>query len=180
MTDQASLLIRRLRPADAEALAAFYNGLSKASIRTFRPLGTKTAADVCLKLALKNGIEKDIRFDLLALHGPRVVGWCFLWDLDRRKPKFGLGIADAHHGQGLGGTLMDRVMQAAHDRRLARVFLTVVKDNVVAWRLYEQRGFVRYEEYVSKDDGETYLRMVCGLRHSEPAEQACAVKHFCP
>lgn len=163
MTDLASLLIRRMLPADAEALAAFYNGLSKASIRTFRPLGTQTAAAACLKLALNNGVEKDSRFDLLALAGPRVVGWCFLWDLDTDKPMFGLGIADDHHGWGLGGTLMDRVMQAARDRRLARVFLTVVKDNQVAWRLYEKRGFVRYDEYVSKDDGETYLRMACGL-----------------
>ncbi|MCY3019692.1 MAG: GNAT family N-acetyltransferase [Planctomycetota bacterium] len=176
MTDQTSFLIRRMQPADAETLAAFYNGLSKASIRTFRPLGTKTAADVCLKLALNNGVEKDIRFDLLALTGPRVVGWCFLWDLDTDKPMFGLGIADDHHGQGLGGTLMDRVMQTARDRRLAQVFLTVVKDNVVAWRLYEKRGFVRYDEYISKDDGETYLRMACGLRGGEPAEQAASVK----
>jgi hypothetical protein len=41
----------------------------------------------------------------------------------------------------------------------------------VAWRLYEKRGFVRYGEYISKDDGETYLRMVCSLCPNEPAEQ---------
>ncbi|MGD0090117.1 MAG: GNAT family N-acetyltransferase [Planctomycetota bacterium] len=176
MADQASFLFRRMRPADAEALAAFYNGLSKASIRTFRPLGTETAPGTCLKLALDNGIEKDVRYDLLALDGPRIVGWCFLWDLDTDKPMFGLGIADDHHGRGLGGTLMDRVLQAARDRRLPQVFLTVVKDNAVAWRLYEKRGFARYDEYVGKDDGETYLRMACCLRRGEPPELAAPAK----
>ena len=87
-------------------------------MRTFRPLGTETTADACPKLALNNGVDKDIRFDLLALDGLRVAGWCFLWDLDTGKPMFGLGIADDHHGQGLGGTLMDRVMQAARSRLL--------------------------------------------------------------
>ena len=161
MAAPISFLFRRLQPADAEALAAFYNGLSTASIRTFRPLGTKTTVDECLKLALRNGVESDSRFDLLAMAGPCVVGWCFLWDMDTDKPMFGLGVSDDHRGLGLGGTLMDRVMQVARERGLRRVFLTVVKDNVVAWRLYEKRGFVRYDEYVEKNDGETYFRMAC-------------------
>ena len=59
-------------------------------MHTFRPLGAETTADTCLGLALNNGVDKDIRFGLLALDGLRAFGWGFLWDLDTGKPVFGL------------------------------------------------------------------------------------------
>jgi ribosomal protein S18 acetylase RimI-like enzyme len=54
---------------------------------------------------------------------------------------------------------MDLVMNEARERGLKQVILTVVKDNAVAWRLYEKRGFARYGEFVDAADGQTYLRM---------------------
>jgi hypothetical protein len=41
-----AIVLRRLAPGDAEALAAFYNGLREASKRTFRPLGVTTTVAV--------------------------------------------------------------------------------------------------------------------------------------
>ena len=139
---------------------AFYNGLSQKSIRTFRPLGVKAELEKCRDVVLGNEAERQTRYDLVAVSGTRIVGWCFLWDLDTCKPSFGLGIADDWQGQGLGGMLMDCVMAAGDTWALKRIFLTAVKDNEVAWRMYAKRGFFQYGEYVDKVDGETYLQMM--------------------
>lgn len=47
MTPGKPVTISRLRPEDAAALCAFYNGLSPESIRTFRPVGPKTTVEAC-------------------------------------------------------------------------------------------------------------------------------------
>jgi ribosomal protein S18 acetylase RimI-like enzyme len=159
MGERPPFTIRRLQPGDAEALAGFYNGLSREAIRTFRPLGVSTTVDACAKIVLANGAGVETRFDLIAFDGARIVGWSFLWDLDTEKPLFGLATADDQRRKGLGGELMDRVMAIVRERGLARVFLTVVKDNDAAWRMYEKRGFAKQDEFVQKGDGLTYFRM---------------------
>ena len=152
-----------MEPLDAGALVDFYNGLSAASKRTFRPLGATTTLEVCEGIVRDNSPGMDRRLDLVALHETRIVGWAFLQNLQSDKPTFGLGIADDHQGRGLGGALMDRVMNAARERAVEKVSLIVVKDNAVAWKMYEKRGFHRSGEYV-EDDGLTYFRMTAGLQ----------------
>jgi len=154
--------IRRLASRDAEALAAFYNGLSWHSRRTFRPLGWETTPDVCEGIVRDNHPERDRKFDLIAMIGGKIVGWGFLWHLDTSQPTLGLAVADAYQGMGLGNALMDRLMKEAHRRDLSRVFLTVVTDNERAWRLYERHGFVRIEAFRG-DDGLPYYRMIAEL-----------------
>jgi ribosomal protein S18 acetylase RimI-like enzyme len=54
----------------------------------------------------------------------------------------GMGIATAWQSRGLGRALMDNLMQAAQERRIARVELDVYADNHRAIALYEKCGFV--------------------------------------
>ena len=166
MPQQRKTILRRIKPEDASALVAFYNGLSEASKRTFRPLGSTTQLADCEAIIQENRPESGKKFDLVAVRGTRIVGWSFLWELKSEEPTFGLGIADAHQGKGLGGALMDRVMKAARERGLRKVFLTAVKDNEVAWKMYEKRGFVRYGEYYDSKDALHYLRMAAELERS--------------
>ena len=166
MSHHTPATIGRITSGDAAALATFYNSLSPAAIRTFRPLGTSTSVEASQHVVMANATRPEARFDLLAWRQDRIAGWCFLWDLPTAQPFFGLGIADANRGQGLGATLLDRVMQEVRKRALPRVYLTVVKDNSIAWRMYQKQGFVRYDEYLDEADGETYFRMVW---HHRPA-----------
>ena len=98
--------MRRLRAGDAEALARFYNGLSAGSRRTFRPLGWQTTADACAEVVKGNLAETQ--YDLVAVAdwcpgvGSEIVGWSFVWGLGSEEPNFGLGVADAYQGQGMG------------------------------------------------------------------------------
>ena len=160
------VVIRRIELGDAAALVAFYNGLSESSKRTFRPLGSTTTWDACEDIVQGNRPETEEKLDLVALRETRIVGWSFLWKLKSDEPVFGLAVADDYQGKGLGRDLMDRVMKTARERELRKVFLTVVKDNEVAWRMYEKRGFVVYDEYVA-EDGLAYFRMAAEL----PAER---------
>lgn len=165
------VIIRRIRWGDENALLEFYNGLSESSIRTFRPIGYETTLNVCQDIIRDNNPEKDgqqscptmeKKFDLVALHEKRIVGWGFLWNIDSGEPTFGLGVADDFQGKGLGSRLIDSVMKEAHERGLKKVLLTVVQDNQVAWKMYEKRGFVKYGEFVG-EDGVDYFRMVAEL-----------------
>jgi putative acetyltransferase len=159
------LTIRRLQAEDAWALAAFYNGLSERSRTTFRPLGWTTIVEVCAGIVednLPGSSQQATKYDLVAFHRGCIVGWSFIWDLYANEPTFGLGVADAYQGRGLGAALIDQVMAAARRLGLNRVYLTVVQKNHVAWELYERRGFVRYSEFVGKD-GLAYYRMVATL-----------------
>jgi ribosomal protein S18 acetylase RimI-like enzyme len=162
----SSWRIRRLRVGDAAALGRFYNGLSEASRRTFRPLGWHTTVDVCAKIVDAN--QTGEKYDLVAVccsdsgTGPEIVGWSFVWDLRSEQPNLGLGIADAYQGRGLGGAIIEQVLGGVRDIGLEQVYLIVVQDNHVARGLYERRGFVRYGELVG-DDGLAYYQMVAEL-----------------
>ena len=150
--------IRRLAPGDTNALMAFYNQLSAAAKRTFRPIGPVALPEVCAGIVAANNNGAGTKFDLIATANGRIVGWSFLWNLDTDEPLLGLAVADAFHGQGIGTTLITRVMQTARELHLPAVYLTVVTDNTVAWRLYEKYGFVKYGEFVG-EDGLPYFKM---------------------
>ena len=154
-----TIIIRRIKSGDENALVEFYNGLSESSKRTFRPIGYTTTLSVCENIIKDNSPEIDQKFDLVALHETRIVGWSFLWNLKSGEPTFGLGIADDFHGKGLGSKLIESVMETARERGLKKIFLTVVQYNQVAWNMYEKRGFVKYGEFVG-EDGLDYFRMV--------------------
>jgi len=172
--------ICQLQSGDAEALAAFYNGLSTASRRTFRPLGETTTRDICAGVAADNaggnvtgdGGNHRTKYDLIALAGDRIIGWGFLWELDAEDPDdgpvFGLAIADAYHGMRLGTRLTRAVIAWADAQNLPQVILTVVQDNVIAQHIYEQQGFVRYGSFVG-EDGLGYYRM----RRGSESEVKC-------
>lgn len=146
-----SITIRRADTSDAPALMSFYNELSVASKRTFRPLGEQTALGECEKVVAGNFGPNADKYDLIALDGERIVGWGFLWGLKSGAPMFGLGVADAFHGLGLGSKLMDAVLEYARTSGLRAVELTVVQDNPKAWGMYERRGFVRQREFTGED-----------------------------
>jgi len=159
MVESADIQLRQLQDGDAPALLAFYNGLSRASIRTFRPLGETTTLEVCEEIVRDNAADRGVRFDLAACHAGAIIGWAFLRRLDTDRPELGLGVADAHQGRGLGSALIDQLLAWARGRGIPTVYLIAVKDNDRAVRLYQSRGFVIYDEFIGKWDNLPYLSM---------------------
>ena len=135
--------LRRLVADDARDLCAFYNGLSAGAIKMFQPLGKETSVKCCRAIAEDNRSKIDSRFDVVALIGDRIVGWAFLSkirDLADEK-SFGIAVADAWQGRGIGKKLIENVLRAATQRELKRIHLIFVVDNDRARRLYERNGF---------------------------------------
>ncbi len=157
MTHASAITVRQLGPGDAANLCTFYNGLSEASRRTFRPLGATTTSAACQAVCNANaGGEK---YDLVAWSGRAIIGWGFVWELKKAEPLFGLAVADAHQGRGLGPDLTRRVLEECDNLGLLRVVLTVVKDNLRARAIYERHGFTTYGEFHHDEDQLDYYRM---------------------
>lgn len=154
--------IQRIDDGHAQWLLAFYNGLSTASKRTFRPLGETTTLAVCEGIIRDNHPGIDDKHDLVVVVENRIVGWGFLHNLSLAEPVLGLAIADDWQGRGLGSAVLDAIMAEAHARCLARITLTAVQDNALAKGMYEQRGFVCCGEFVG-EDGLSYHHMVAQL-----------------
>lgn len=114
----------------------------------------------------------------MATAGPEVVGYAFLWEFDRPFPLLGLGVADARQGRGLGGALLDLLIDEARTAACDGLELTTVPANIRARRLYESRGFhVTGEVDNVAGDGRVVreLRMVLALRDgARPPERAFA------
>ena len=156
-----AITIRRVQAGDGPTLYDFWDVLSQASKRTFAPFGANPTLDQYEEVVNANAPAAETKYDLVAIKGATIIGWSFVWALNStapHEPVFGLGVADAFHGQGVGSQLMDSVLAAMRQRGMPRLYLTVVTDNNKAWQLYGRRGFVRYDEF-SGPDGLAFYRM---------------------
>jgi putative acetyltransferase len=81
----------------------------------------------------------------VALEEAHVVGWCDV--LPKPQPALrhsgvlGMAVVAAWRGRGIGSRLLQATLQAAWQREMTRIELTVRVDNERARRLYERFGF---------------------------------------
>lgn len=82
----------------------------------------------------------------VAIADGKVVGWCDIAlkprPLLRHCGVLGLGVISDYRGRGIGRALMAATLQAAKERGISRIELTVRVDNERAKRLYESFGFM--------------------------------------
>jgi ribosomal protein S18 acetylase RimI-like enzyme len=161
MTHSTIPVIREIAPGDAEPLLRLYNHLRGAdSKRTFRAFGGESCTvEPCQATIADNLTTPRRKFDVVACDGADLAGWGFVWKLTEGEPLFGLLVADAWQGRGLGRKLATAALAGADALALAAVHLTVVTDNHRAIRLYESLGFVDTGGF-RHDDGLDYRRMV--------------------
>ena len=158
-----SINVQPLASSESAALAVFYNSLSPATIRTFRPLKDKTSADVCRRIAAENEVNPRNRLDLLAFMDEQIVGWAFLSSLSGTQPELGIVVADAIQGRGLGDRLLTQLLKWACDSGISHIYLMVVKDNHRAIHLYQRHGFVIYDDEFDEGDQLPYFHLVVDL-----------------
>lgn len=156
-------LIRALEKTDASALFAFYDGLSLASIRTFRPLGLKTSVHACEQVVADNAASPPRRFDLVACERGAIVGWSFVANLIGDHPDLGIGVADHVQGRGVGTALIGQTLERARQFGLSVIYLMVVQDNSRAVNWYKRHGFATYAEEFDEGDQLPYFHMMARL-----------------
>ncbi|GBH09585.1 N-acetyltransferase [Pseudomonas syringae pv. actinidiae] len=106
---------------------------------------------------LANSTERQVK--LVALNGGEVIGSISLEQYSRSRQShvgsFGMGVASAWQGKGVGSKLLAAVLDVADNwMNLHRVELTVYADNEAAQGLYRKFGFEvegRLRNYAVRD-----------------------------
>jgi RimJ/RimL family protein N-acetyltransferase len=155
--DGRRVIVRAVRPTDADRLRAFDRGLSPLS-RQLRYLGSKPPMTEDWALHLTT-VDFDRRFALVATTGmgeaERIVADCRLLADGEDRAELAIVVADDHQGTGLGRLLVELTMRLAGDRGFPEVYAEVRYDNRTMALLLRSEGFER----VSWDLGVmTFLR----------------------
>jgi RimJ/RimL family protein N-acetyltransferase len=152
LKDGRRLSLRSYKPSDTEGLVSMYAGLSQESLRWSMPPYNRARIE-----RMTSDLEN--RIIILAFDGQRVVG--HLQISLATNPRFrGTGdlfiyLHQDFQNAGLGSALMNEGIASARARRVHRIELTVVADNLRAIRLYQKVGFqregVKRENYLAED-----------------------------
>lgn len=165
-TTAGPVLFRPIRPGDEPELLAFFRDrLSPRSRYLFCPHDPSRPEECLAQFAeriRRHGERRDLAY-VVEQHGA-MVGYFYLTGLDRadgRPPTLGIGLADSLHGHGLGGAMMDHLLDAARALNLPAVQLTHEATNERAGRLYMSCGFAYTgEEERSGSDGARVERVM--------------------
>ncbi len=144
LADGATLILRPIRPDDAERVDRFVRELSPES-RRFRFMHSLESLTPQM-LADLTRIDYSRDMGLVALlddgREPRPVGEaCYFGNADGASAEFAIAVGDAVRGHGIGSRLMRTLMRAARGHRLLRLEGEVLADNPAMLRLMKALGF---------------------------------------
>ena len=90
------------------------------------------------------GLLRRTDTDLFAaeLDDGRLVGYAACWTVIDQSELGNVAVAGEARGMGVGGALVDMVVERVKERGAHECFLEVRESNVVAQALYRERGFV--------------------------------------
>lgn len=143
--DSADMIIRRLGPQDAASLHTFYKSVQPVTRRIFGSYQFTLEHAEKLAQASRNDPDKQ---HYVATHSAmqnsvngQIIGLCWFWKWTYQVPWFGIMITDAYQGQGIGRTMLARMIEVAKQAGKGGILLTTAKTNVHAQSLYRRFGF---------------------------------------
>jgi acetyltransferase len=173
LADGARLLLRPIRPEDAEAEQRFIARLSRQTLylRLHAPVRELSVE----QLIRFTQIDYDREMALVAVDPASEAGeiraiarYAVLADGERAE--FGITVEDSWQGRGLGSAMMEALEQCGRDRRLSQIFGYVLKENDSMRQFMLARGYVPHRE---QEDAHV-IRFTLPLRDKPAAQQACA------
>lgn len=160
LKDGTALLLRPIRPDDAERERAFVAGLSDESrYSRFQHSVSELSAET---IARFTQLDYGREMALVALDAgtDQIVGVArYFPNPDRISVEFAVAIADAWQGRGLGMALMKSLLSCAREAGFRRVDGSVLPNNLGMLQLVEKLGFVIEES----DDPARIVRVVLPL-----------------
>jgi ribosomal protein S18 acetylase RimI-like enzyme len=132
-----TLTVRRLRPADREALCQFGGALSREMTARFLP----HLYDEATLAPLLARSEAGDDLTLGVFQDARIVGYFFLHLFKHPFPLLGIGILDDFQGTGLGRQMMLLLIDEAVKNGNDGIDLTTLPTNDRAFNLYCSVGF---------------------------------------
>lgn len=139
-----NILIRPIRPEDAQLFAALFKTLSSTSIyyrfftymKSLSPemLARMTQIDYDREMALV-AIDRNADQEQM-LGAARIIA-----DPDGRKAEFSVLVGDPWQGKGIGAKLLEHLLHIARQRKIEHIWGCVLKENVTMLRLGKKAGF---------------------------------------
>jgi acyl-CoA synthetase (NDP forming)/RimJ/RimL family protein N-acetyltransferase len=136
LRDGSTVHVRSVRPADADALADFYGGLSEQS-RIFRFF----SAGANLRKAAQRSAEARDGGGLLALHEDRVIGHAEYFRYPPASAEVAFTVADAYHGHGVTTFLLAQLADMAAAEGVATFTASVMPGNHKMVGAFRGSGF---------------------------------------
>lgn len=130
--------IRPFQTGDMEKVDAFFDSITGDGRAFFnRNDGNKRGAHAFFK-----GEDTNI-IRWMMLDGDKMVGYLFLWSLDKSVVWLGIAMADGYKGKGLGAHLLAHAKEWAIENGKGAILLTTHIANLRAQALYERVGYER-------------------------------------
>ncbi len=144
LADSTDMLIRPIRPEDAEAEQNFVLGLSEES-KYFRFRQTLNALTPEMLVRFTQiDYDREMAFIAVTEQGGKEIEigvTRYITNPDHESCEFALVVADAWHGKGIGSRLMEQLMRTAHARGLRRMEGEVISRNLPMLKLMARLGF---------------------------------------
>lgn len=106
-----------------------------------RLLDGGSGAEVWVAEEQSEDVTPDQRLESGISRGSGVLGYAVLWIVGDQAELANLAVRPDARGQGVGGSLLDQVLQRCRQASVTALYLEVRHSNEVARRLYEGRGF---------------------------------------
>jgi acetyltransferase len=173
LPDATCLLLRPIRPEDAEAEQRFVARLSRQTLylRLHAPVRELSVEQLIRFTQID--YDREMAFVAVDREGEpgeirAIARYARLADAERAE--FGITVEDSWQGRGLGNAMMEALEQCGRDRRLGEIFGYVLTENDSMRQLMLARGYVPHRE---QDDAHV-IRFTLLLRDQPAAQQACA------
>ena len=152
--NDSEIRIINLLSTDTEKLLRFYSSLSEAVTGFFRPFPNITK-EVLAKHLKETIAGKHISLGIV--NKDELLGHGFVMQACEQFPVFGIGLKEHLHGKGHGRRLMNAVIERAMDRGVQQLTLTVLKNNIKAFTMYQSFGFKIKSEHTFEKKNDSYL-----------------------
>jgi acetyltransferase len=173
LIDGARLLLRPIRPEDAEAEQRFIARLSRRTLymRLHAPV-----RELSLEQLIRfTQIDYDREMAFVAIDPEHEAGEIraigrYMRLADGERAEFGVTVEDSWQGRGLGHAMMQALENCGRDRGLGEIFGYVLKENDSMRQMMLARGYVPHRE----EDDAHVIRFALPLRGDSTSPQARA------
>jgi acetyltransferase len=164
LNDGTDIVIRPIRPEDAEIEAEFIRGLSKES-KYFRFMNS--VQELSQEMLVRfTQIDYHNEMALVAVkssgnHEEQIGVARYTTNLDKKSCEFALVVSDQWRGRGIAHHLMRRLMQIARDRGLERIEGQVLGNNVKMLQLMKALNF-----QIANDPDDPSIKVAAAQLHT--------------
>jgi len=129
-------LIREFETKDKGLVQAFFDGLGGEA----RALFNRNSGNENNAMGFFNGTDKNV-IRWMMMDGSTMIGYLFLWDMDKKIPWLGIAVADDYKGKHLGRELMTHAKNYATAQNKGGILLTTNVANLRGQGLYTRMGY---------------------------------------